>query len=472
VALLAMALAFVLLPLAIAVAVVAIAAAVLAAIVGPVAARVVAAEAVKEGALSRATVTAVPPRPDFRVTTRQDPDPPPSEAGESGGDSAQAARFRIAVAELHERFELELVQEPVRGAIGADDLGAVVLRGLDPVRTVPARLATIVHLPESLRPQRPTHTIVPVMAHPVFADPMYAPLRDLSADLLIPNLQLIPEDTISLLETNRDFIEGYMVGLNHEIARELRFNEFPTDLRPSSFRQFWDVADIIERDPSRTPAEIEESRRDIAPLHTWAPASALGTHENRLLPTGEPDEGRLVLVVAGRLLKKYPTTVIFAQRARWGTDELGRTVRLLDESDPATNRRDPVFAASVDPGLRFVGFDLTAAEVPGSTDPADDDAGWFFVLQERPGEPRFGLDLPDSDTPAVPTEWNDLAWSHVAVSSSGLLSLTPAPVTDITEAPDSSVAWGTDAAGMAYVLYQVPAMVAFHAADMLEGTNA
>ena len=120
--------------------------------------------------------------------------------------------------------------------------------------------------------------------------------------------------------------------------------------------------------------------------------------------------------------------------------------------------------------MRFVGFDLTAAEVPGSTDPADDDAGWFFVLQERPGEPRFGLDLPDDDTPAVPTEWNDLAWSHVAVGPRGLVSLTPAPVTDITDAPDSSVTWGSDAAGMAYVMFQMPAMVAFHAADMLEET--
>jgi hypothetical protein len=194
----------------------------------------------------------------------------------------------------------------------------------------------------------------------------------------------------------------------------------------------------------------------------------LGSHENRPLPTGEPDEGRLVLVIKGRLLKKYPTTVIFAMRGRWDTDELGRRVRVLDESDPATNRRDPVFAASVEPGLRFVGFDLTADEVPGSTDPADDDAGWFFVLQERPGEPRFGLDLPDEDTPDVPTEWNDVAWSHVTVGPRGVVSLTPAPTTAITEAPDSLVAWGTDAAAMAYVTFQVPAMVAFHAADMLE----
>jgi hypothetical protein len=309
------------------------------------------------------------------------------------------------------------------------------------------------------------------MAHPVFADPMYAPLRDLSADLLIPNLELIPENTISLLETNRDFIEAYMVGLNHEMARELRFNEFPTDQRPSSFRQFWDVADIVEREASRTPAEVEESLRDIAPLDAWAPDSPLGTHENRPLPTGEPDEGRLVLVIKGRLLKKYPTTVIFAQRAMWGTDELGRTVRVLDESDPATNRRDPAFAASVEPGLRFIGFDLTADEVPGSPDPADDDAGWFFVLQERPGEPRFGLDLPDEDTPDVPAEWNDLAWSHVSVGTMGVLALTPAPTTDITDPPDSNVAWGTDAAGMAYVLHQAPVMVAVHAADMLEGTG-
>jgi hypothetical protein len=47
----------------------------------------------------------------------------------------------------------------------------------------------------------------------------------------------------------------------------------------------------------------------------------------------------------------------------------------------------------------------------------------------------------------------------------------PAPSTDITDPPDANVAWGTDAAGMAYVLHQVPVMVAVHAADMLEGTG-
>jgi hypothetical protein len=44
-------------------------------------------------------------------------------------------------------------------------------------------------------------------------------------------------------------------------------------------------------------------------------------------------------------------------------------------------------------------------------------------------------------------------------------------MTNITEAPDSGVDWGANAADMAYVLYQVPVMVAVHAADMLEGTS-
>ena len=110
---------------------------------------------------------------------------------------------------------------------------------------------------------------MPVMAHPIFADPMYRPLRDLSSELLIPNLNLIPNNTITLLETNPRFIEAYMVGLNHEMARELLWREFPTDQRGSYFRQFWDVGEIVNRDPAKDAAALEEKLRDIQPLHLW-----------------------------------------------------------------------------------------------------------------------------------------------------------------------------------------------------------
>ena len=44
------------------------------------------------------------------------------------------------------------------------------------------------------------------------------------------------------------------------------------------------------------------------------------------------------------------------------------------------------------------------------------------------------------------------------------------PTTDIDDPPDNSVQWdaNVNAADLGYILYQVPVMVAFHAADMLD----
>ena len=75
------------------------------------------------------------------------------------------------------------------------------------------------------------------MAYPVIDLPMYEPLKNLSSELFLPNINLIEHNSITLLETNQRFIESYMVGLNHEFARELLWREYPTDLsaaRPSA----------------------------------------------------------------------------------------------------------------------------------------------------------------------------------------------------------------------------------------------
>lgn len=176
-----------------------------------------------------------------------------------------------------------------------------------------------------------------------------------------------------------------------------------------------------------------------------------------------------MLVIRGQIFKKYPTAVIFAQKARWGKDEDDRDVRLLDETDPENNLREPLFKAEIDPDLHFLGFNLTASEAKGSPNIDDDDPGWFFVIQERPGEPRFGMDLPDDKTPAQATKWNELAWSHLDGSGPGkYIDLTSTLHANITSPPDSSVTWNSNSADMAYILYQVPVMVAFHADDMLD----
>ena len=89
-------------------------------------------------------------------------------------------------------------------------------------------------------------------------------------------------------------------------------------------------------------------------------------------------------------------------------------MRVLDESNPAQFIKTPIFKAEIDPDVRFLGFDLTSSMVKGNPDPAADNPGWFFVIQERPGEPRFGLDDLSDESPATPTNWNELAWEHLA----------------------------------------------------------
>ena len=93
---------------------------------------------------------------------------------------------------------------------------------------------------------------------------MYKPLVDRSTELFLPNMHLIAQNTITLLETNQRFIESYMVGLNHEFARELLWREYPTDQRGSYFRQFWDVSAFLsatERPTSSGGRSCATSRR-------------------------------------------------------------------------------------------------------------------------------------------------------------------------------------------------------------------
>jgi hypothetical protein len=420
-----------------------------------------------------AVVDRIAPRANFALT-EFGAEMPAAPAG-TGGDSVEAANFRIALKDAFNVYDSPPPPLATPTPLPLENVVSKLRVAIDPATSIPRRAQFLLKIPASVKAGylRPQPTLVTVMAHPVFAEPMYRALRDISAEFLAPNLGLIPNNTISLLETNQRFIEAYMVGLNDEMGRELLWRQFPTDQRGSYFRQFWDVGDAIERDASKPPAKVEEDLLDISKLHTWGRETPLGdpTHANRPLPTGaEPGEARLVLVVRGDLLKKYPTAVVYAQQAKWITDDLGRQLRVLDDSNPAQLIKAPVFKAEIDPDVRFLGFDLTSSKVKGDPDPAVNNPGWFFVIQERPGEPRFGLDDFSEESPATPTNWNELAWEHLAQSQTlGTVDFGVHVPNDsaITARPDSQFEWGRNGADMAYILYQVPVMVAFHAADML-----
>ena len=433
--------------------------------------RIEIAQTFREESFTPEFVDTVPLRPNFVLTEFNEP--LPNAGGGGNADSVEGANFRIALRDAYNAHQTLPPPPPFRDQININTTVEKLKVALNPSVTIPRRAEFILKIPAGIKNAYllPQKTLVTVMAHPVFKQPMYGPLRDISSEFLCPNLELIPNNTISLMETNSRFIQAYMVGLNHEMACELLWREFPTDQRGSYFRQFWDVADVINRNPNKTQAQLEEELLDIKKLHEWTVTDPLGSFENRPLPPGgNKDESRVVLVVRGDLLKKYPTVVIYAQRAKWDEDEDGNDIRVLDQENPAQNVKDPIFKAEIEPDIRFLGFELTKVVAKGSADRAANDPGWFFVLQERPGEPRFGLDNLSGDPLGDPITWNDLAWEHLTGSEGldviNLDDNAPDP-NFVTDETDNNFAWNRNAADMAYILYQVPVMVAFHAADML-----
>ncbi|OGO38580.1 MAG: hypothetical protein A2W35_11185 [Chloroflexi bacterium RBG_16_57_11] len=432
----------------------------------------------REDRLTADVVDRIPVRPAFRFTAPSKTRPTPFIDAGRPGDSPEGGNMRAALGDLHARFEIQQPPPGPRPRIDVETVGETLAGALNPKTAILQRALSTIFIPETFNFLRPKETIVTVMAHPEFPDPMYKPLRDLSSELLVPNLNLIPNNSVTLLAINQKFIEAYLVGLNHEMARELLWREFPTDQRGSYFRQFWDVSEVVNRDLDRDPKLVEEALRDIKHLHEWGRNTPLGEHGNRPLPA--PGDDRLVLVIRGDLLKRYPTAVIFAQKAKWEFDpDLSAKVRVLDRGAPQDTVRDPIFKAEIEPDLHFLGFDLIAKIAKGDPNPPPDgglgDPGWFFVIQERPGEPRFGLDLvtgtPEREVNEL-QNWNQLSWNHFGNPGEvPLIRLDLTPISNIPKVvgpePDKAVVWGANAADMAYILFQVPVMVAIHADELL-----
>lgn len=317
----------------------------------------------------------------------------------------------------------------------------------------------------------------PVMAYPKFDDAMFRELKTLSQEYILPNIDKVPINSITLLQTNDKFIQAYLSGLNHEMSRELLWREFPTDQRGTYFRQFWDVSDnIFEED--------QENKYDITKMHTWT--KDLGEHSSKLI--NDPDgSAYLVLLIRGELLKKYPNTQVYAQKAVFKDVLNPETPRTLADDSVAGNIKVPVFLAELEPDIYLFGFDLDVDEAKGTSKeeleaegfkPVDAKPGWFFVLRERPGQIRFGLDdwtpanpiepdFPESD----PLNWNDLSWEHLVNEASDLdayhIDALHAFTGNAGLENSPLAVWGKNSADMAYILYQNPVLFARHAQEML-----
>jgi hypothetical protein len=301
------------------------------------------------------------------VSTAGDEQTGPAPQGMNAGiwdtfDSPQAANFRAAT--IAHQALIQPPQPPTyfSGQYDVDPITEMVLQRLDPTTTVPARASALVQFDG---PRDTRDPLEPIMAAPEFTTPMYGPLRDLSQELLLPGLKEVEDNTVAILRPNPPFIEAYMVGLNHEFARELLWRDYPTDQRGSYFRQFWDIRGAI-------PAPGEP---DFPPLHEWPSSHGLGDNLNPW------STGQLVLLLRGELLRRYPNPIVYAVRATG------------EASDPQLGAQEqyPLFRGSFEPDVAFFGFNLSEAQARGGG--PNSDPGWFFLIQQHPTEPRFGLDV-------------------------------------------------------------------------------
>jgi hypothetical protein len=264
-----------------------------------------------------------------------------------------------------------------------------------------------------------------ILAAPSFPQPMYESLRDLSQELLLPGLDTVAPNTVLGLKTNRRFVEAYMVGLNHEMGRELLWRGYPTDQRGTYFVHFWGAGV-----PNSAPD-------DITALNTWN-TRPLGSAEG-----APPLTEEFVMMVRSSLLQRYPNAVIYltpALRAGVGPDPTA----LVPDEDP-DHEQPPLFSGSMQPDVCFFGFPVTTEAAIGNGD--DDDLGYYVIVQEHPTEPRFGLDA-DLRLPARP--------SHLTIGAE------PPP-----DLPLNQSQWGKNAAHMAGITRRLPVRIAIHASRLI-----
>lgn len=310
-----------------------------------------------------------------------------------------------------------------------------------------------------------------VLATPKIRMPMYKELAAQSRDWMMPGLDSIQQNSINLLQSDQKYLEAYMLGLNHEMARELLWRGYPTDQRGTCFSFFWGYNNAkISTDDALAPY------KDIKDIHLWkTPAGAdlayLGANTAR-----NSSGDLLVLTIRGELLRKYPGALIYLQKAKWDTigSALTDTKHRLENTDTNAGGQAPlypIFSAYIDPDIYLLGFQangLTPAKVKGGpVSGGNDNAGYFFVFQERAGELHFGADM---DAPTTFSTWDDLSWDKLITSASpnyiDVAQTAPIPPVVPGSNPDG-ITWDNNSATVAYALLQSPVRLLVHGSGLI-----
>jgi hypothetical protein len=247
------------------------------------------------------------------------------------------------------------------------------------------------------------------MCSPELPFAMYAYLKELSPEYLIPNLKELKNNTVILGLENRKFIEAYMVGLNHEMSRELVWREYPTDRKGTLFIYFWEPAD-----------EKQLLRGDIKEVFDWKDKNGNDTKLGENASNEGDVEERTIFAVKADLIRRYSNAVFYlveTQIENPSKDEWESFFNNFDNEnrDPKYKIIEPQITATVSNDIRLWGFPIKKEQIE------DNPAKYFFIIEEIPSLPRFGLDIGKAD---LVSRFDDLSWDDFRRDDSDWLDPT------------------------------------------------
>ena len=302
------------------------------------------------------------------------------------------------------------IEPPLSPPLNIGDIHNKMIEMLDPTVTIANRVRTRLKMPKGV-----LEIIDLLMPAPKFPQAMYNHVRDISKDLICAGISSIKENTVAILSTNGRFIESLMMGLNHEMARELFWREYPTDQRGTYFKQFWEPIRSLEFEnlvranfpENKLEEKITELLEDIRPIDEWRnnhlgdnPSKLAHLMSDNMSSDCENDEN-IVMVIRGNLLKKYPKTKIYIYKEESAhandilTSEAAidlyfkRLVETLNGSESDAEIYEPRFTADLPPDITCIGFNLRVCEILKEKH--------YLVIEERIDRIRFGLDIRDQE---------------------------------------------------------------------------
>ena len=261
----------------------------------------------------------------------------------------------------------------------------------NPTQDGPAGKRVLQHI-EGLDPP----TGVPPETCPGMDLPAWRLLNRLAPEWLLPGVGALADDTVIGLQTNPQFMDAFMAGLNTQLLSELRWRNIRVAGGCTPMRVFWD----------RVSTGSGERVDDLRGVRSWADDSGLGDPQHQPDDVGGTD---LVLVIRGQLLLRYPATILSLVSAVHGTKpDFGQ------DPAPGSVPLTPSFQGRIGSDVLFFGFqDVPATEI-----------GKYWVsLEEPPHGYRFFNNVTAAATATDGAHFADLSFAdpvRVLIRGDGL----------------------------------------------------